>query len=807
MKKNVVVVVVVVVVVGLLASAGVFAVVKHWEDNMRLQEFKLRAYAHSGAVLGKLESVRAQVEDAALVVEYDINEEGASADKPEELLNAIKPILMPEKGIIDVSWGKVDASSKQITTLYSVKRDQQYEDKTLSVSNAFAGDVHLKDNTYEIRLMMPVYYTDEAGKHTSMAGMLVTDWNLQALIESGLAHTPPSAQDISYSTQTADGTLERVYYHPSRTRTEKDKGVHTGIVNNDEIDYAGMHWKLMYEAAPKFMRDYPLVRAWQSLLLCLLLTCFAAWAVYRNKRYTEKVEWEVQVKTAELKKSEAEFRNIIEDLQDIYCKLDLDGNISYVSPSVKQLGYTPYEVLCSNFRKYCVEKHAYKDLIEELYEKGRVENFHIQLRHKHNDVHWFLVHMQLRKDEHGKVVSIDGTLRDYTEVKESNERIHHMDRLESLGVLAGGIAHDFNNLLTSILGNASIARMKIADESPVVPLLDTIEKSSCSAAELCKQMLAYAGKGKYTVSEIDLGATVGTISNLLKSAVGSKVELQYKCAESIPPMEGDVGQVQQVIMNLITNAAESYDDKPGVVSIVVGAKTVDQDILRSCFEGEKLPEGVYVCVQVSDHGCGMDVDTINRIFEPFYTTKFTGRGLGMSAVRGILRSHFACLRVRSKVGKGTTMTVFFPVVKRHQQAAVSESSAIPELAPHKHSGTVLVVDDEDIVREAAVEMLEGLGYQVLTAEDGKQGVEIFKQHMDEIELVLLDMTMPVMDGKQCFKRLKALKDDVKVVLSSGYGEDTALQDFSDDLAGFLQKPYLMSDLDEVIAKAFQKNCG
>jgi len=799
-KKNVVVVV---VVVGLLLSAGLFAVVKHWEEKARLLEFGLRADAHRGAVVAILESVQKQLQDVALVIEHDLNDEHEDADKPEEFMNAVAPLLMHEHAFIDVNWAKVDKGSKQATVMYSLESGEQDEGHHISVSDAFAGHIHIEDGRHEMRLTMPVYYTDEKGKHTSIAGILVSEWDVSTLIEDGLAHTPVNAQDITYLNQVSDGSLTRIYYHPSRSRTDKDRDVHTDVVYREKIDYAGMHWALIYEAAPRFLKDFPIVLAWQTLFISLLLTFLMAWLAYRNMRHTAEVEREVEKKTIALKKSETEFRNMIEDLQDIYCKMDVDGHLTYVSPSIKMLGYTADDMLGKQLRSYCVEEKAYEDLIKALHEDGSVQNFHLQLNHKDGGELWFLVHMTLRKDEHGNVMAMDGTLRDYTEVKATNEHMNHVDRLESLGVLAGGIAHDFNNLLSGILGSASLARMKVGDESPVASHLNTIEESSLSAAELCKQMLAYAGKGKYSIGEIDLGKMVSKFSNLLKSAVSSKVELRCECGESVAPMEGDEGQIQQVIMNLITNAAESYGDEAGVVSILTDVKYFDKATLSSSFEGEDLPEGEYIFIRVSDCGCGMDEDTIHKMFEPFYTTKFTGRGLGMSAVRGILRSHSGGLRVHSQVGKGTTMTAFFPVAKGCQKSTLEVITA-SEPVSHSHLGTVLVVDDEEILQEVAVAMLEGLGYQVLVAENGKQGVDMFKQHMDEISVVLLDMTMPVMDGKQCFEQLKALKDDVKVVLSSGYGEDVALQGFPEGLAGFLQKPYIVRSLKQVLEQVLAK---
>jgi CheY-like chemotaxis protein len=271
----------------------------------------------------------------------------------------------------------------------------------------------------------------------------------------------------------------------------------------------------------------------------------------------------------------------------------------------------------------------------------------------------------------------------------------------------------------------------------------------------------------------------------------------------LPAIEADESQLQQVILNLITNANEAIEDKSGVISLTTGMMYADSEYLLSTYTNTALPEGRYVYLEVSDTGCGMDSKTIARIFDPFFTTKFTGRGLGMSAVIGIVNSHRGALKVYSEIDRGTTFKVLFP-------ASNKEAFLTPEkldISDHwQGHGTVLIIDDEETIREVAAIMLEDMGFKTLSAPDGKEGVAVYQQHQSEIACVLLDMTMPRMDGAACFSQLRKINPDVQVILSSGYTEQDATPDFiGKGLAGFIQKPYTPEALQEKLQTIFKEN--
>jgi len=386
-------------------------------------------------------------------------------------------------------------------------------------------------------------------------------------------------------------------------------------------------------------------------------------------------------------------------------------------------------------------------------------------------------------------VSVD---RDITDERHQKEHMEHTQRLESLGVLAGGIAHDFNNILSAILGNASMATKKLADRPDAAKHVLRIETAAQRAAELCSQMLAYSGKGMFVVKAINLSLMLKDIAKLLDVSVTKYAELDIDLLPDIPAVQADATQLQQVIMNLLINASDAIGENYGRISVCNGQITVKDGEFAQSYTGEVLAAGEYVYFEVSDTGCGMSEETRKKLFDPFYTTKFTGRGLGMSAVLGIVRGHHGAIVVDSVEGEGSRFRVLLPAFAGKKGEGVKKLEEDIDWCP---TGSILVVDDEETVREMAVMMLEEIGFGTLSAEDGVQAIEAYREHHDEIALVLLDMTMPRMDGRTCFAKLREMNPDVRVVLSSGYSEQDATNSFADhELAGFVQKPYRLATL-------------
>lgn len=392
--------------------------------------------------------------------------------------------------------------------------------------------------------------------------------------------------------------------------------------------------------------------------------------------------------------------------------------------------------------------------------------------------------------------------RDITELRRKElehqklqQQIQHAQKLESLGILAGGIAHDFNNLLTGILGNTGLAEMNVSETSPVIPNLKNIESSAMRAAELCRQLLAYSGRGRFVVKAVDLNEIVQEMTKLLETSISKKITIIYDFEKNLPAIEVDTAQIRQVIMNLILNASDAIENNVGRITLTTSSHYYDTEFLRKTYLNDNLESGNYVVLEVADTGHGMDKKTIARIFDPFFTTKFTGRGLGLAAVLGIIRGHHGAIEIDSEPGNGTTFKVYFPASL--QQAVKSKDSDMQD-KKWKASGTILVVDDEESIRMLCKRALEIHGFNVLCADDGRKAVELFNEQTD-IKLVILDMTMPYMNGEETYKELQKIKADVKVLLSSGYSENEAFDKFTGKgIAGFLQKPYKASALTEKI---------
>lgn len=370
-------------------------------------------------------------------------------------------------------------------------------------------------------------------------------------------------------------------------------------------------------------------------------------------------------------------------------------------------------------------------------------------------------------------------------------QLFQAQKMESLGVLAGGIAHDFNNLLMGVLGHAGLALDQLNPLHPIRRNLESIQKAGQRAADLTRQMLAYSGRGQFMVQSLDLSDQVEEMLHLLEVSLPKSVLLSLDLRRRLPAISADASQVQQIIMNLVINAAEAIGEASGYITLTTGVQFLDAEAIAPMRIGGEAGPGNYVFLEVSDTGCGMAEETLDRIFEPFYTTKFTGRGLGLSALMGIVRGHKGALFVHSEPARGTSFKVYFPAQPDERMA----SSAKGEEAAKVSSGLVLVVDDDETVRAVARQALEMRGYEVLEARDGRFGVDQVKAHGSRISLVLLDMTMPHMGGPAAFKEMRQLQPELPVVLSSGYNEAEALGRFEGKgLKGFIQKPYSPKDL-------------
>ncbi|WP_316411842.1 PAS domain-containing hybrid sensor histidine kinase/response regulator [Mesoterricola silvestris] len=490
------------------------------------------------------------------------------------------------------------------------------------------------------------------------------------------------------------------------------------------------------------------------------------------------------------------------DQHAIVAVTDDRGKITYVNDYFCDISKYPREELLGQDHRIINSGHHPKAFFRDLWttiKGGNVWKGEIKNKAKDGSPYWVDTTIVPLLDDEGHPIQFVAIRADITARKNGEEAQRQTQKLESLGVLAGGIAHDFNNLLTSILGNCNLASLSLPPGSPTQSFLDQIEQGSLRAADLTRQMLAYAGKGKTVIAPVNLNRLVTDMAKLLSISISKRATIHCDLAPQVPDITADPTQMQQVVMNLVTNASDAVAEHPGgVITLRTGDRTIDALDISSLAPINPIKPGRYVTLEVSDNGCGMAPGTIDKIFDPFFTTKFTGRGLGLSALLGILLSHGGTIKVYSEVGHGTCMKVFLPVAE--SQEPVPEAD--PVLASGELQGTVLVVDDDADARAIARAFSGTLGLKVLEAHDGLEAVNTFALRQREITLVLLDLTMPVMDGKEAFQRIREISAAVPIILSSGYNEREAVGDMEGSgLAGFLPKPYQHHQFEAVIRGA------
>lgn len=410
-------------------------------------------------------------------------------------------------------------------------------------------------------------------------------------------------------------------------------------------------------------------------------------------------------------------------------------------------------------------------------------------------------------NEQGTLVACVHVARDVTERKKAHEyrleleqQLLQAQKLESLGVLTGGIAHDFNNILMIILGHCTLAKEEEA-RAKIICHLDQIEIAGSRAADLCRQMLTYAGKAPLVQSQIDLTALVRDMVQMLQPAFNKKVAIECDFGAGLPKLTCDEAKIQQIVMNLVVNAAEALGEQGGEVKVTLSQKTVRKAEQKADCFGNRIPPAAYLCLEVADTGCGMDQETQKRIFEPFFSTKFTGRGLGLSAISGIIKSHDGALQLRSTPGEGTTFSVYFPLppcAPPDREDAASTLSA-PEAAA-RLQGTILLVDDEEELRTVGCELLTSMGFSVIAAKNGKEALATWQERKSEIDLVLMDLTMPELDGVETYRALRSDDRSLPVLFCSGYGDQEIRPCIGDDAhAGFIAKPYQLDQLQKTLA--------
>jgi len=469
--------------------------------------------------------------------------------------------------------------------------------------------------------------------------------------------------------------------------------------------------------------------------------------------------------------NEAELEGVVGDVTEILGKTDADLYPAHIAERMREADRRVIE-------------SGESCLVEETFD---------------NPVHGrrtFVIRKTPLRGEDGRPRGIVGVARDVTQFRQAEAAMRQAQKLESLGVLTGGIAHDFNNLLTGILGNAELALRETEEGTREHQSLLEIRRAAGVAADLTNQMLAYAGRTEVSREEVSLPRLVREVAQLISSSISKKAALTFDVPEDVSPVHADPPQLRQVTMNLLTNASDALEGRVGEITLrmrEVDRAEIPRDALAGSLQAER-----YVSMSVTDSGAGMDEATLSRIFDPFFTTKMMGRGLGLAAVQGIVTGHDGAIAVHSLVGRGTTFTVYLPA-SAGRVAARTDASA----HPRARSATVLLADDEPTVSSLVRRILEQEGHRVLVADDGRQALDLLRRHGDEIELLLLDWTMPGLSGEEALRRAREEGYTQPAILSSGFAESDLPADFRHSGVTFLKKPWDMGGLLRTVAAALE----
>jgi PAS domain S-box-containing protein len=558
-------------------------------------------------------------------------------------------------------------------------------------------------------------------------------------------------------------------------------------------------WEIVFRPTPAWLeqagrRDpYTILGAGTAASAALSLLLFV------RLRSTSQIRRLVEERTAELRASREALAGIMDNSPNAIFVKDLDGRYLVANRKFVEMygGGRATVVGCTDHDLFPPE---YADVFRRgdarTVASGRTETFEEVTEVAGRPVTSIVFKFPLR-DSEGAVRAVGGVTTDITERKRAEAEKLAMERkllesqkLESLGVLAGGIAHDFNNLLTGIMGNASLLGYELPRESSLHPHLRQIESAALRAAELCQQMLAYSGKGRFVVGPVDLGTLIQETVPLLRASIGKSVRLQFRLAERLPPVMADGTQMRQILMNLVINASDAIGDRGGDIVLTTGTVEADATLLRGAEQGAATTPGPCVFLEVRDTGCGMSPETRARIFDPFYTTKFAGRGLGLAAVLGIVRGHGGALFVESEPGKGSTFRLLLPARQDADGDTPRPGEQTGAEPVWTAKGRVLLVDDEEAVRFVGSHMVESFGLDCDTAADGAEGLARFDAPGARYDVVLLDLTMPGMSGEDVLRALRQRRPDLPVVLMSGFSEHEVSQRFTQDSpTAFVQKPF------------------
>ncbi len=512
-----------------------------------------------------------------------------------------------------------------------------------------------------------------------------------------------------------------------------------------------------------------------------------------------------------LRKSEIRYRRLFENAPIGILQVNADGGIVNANRKLLEVLHSPSKEATMQINMLTfppLQEAGVADAVQRCLAGESFVDEH-EYKSKWGAKGYYRIHYAPMYNDRGELSGAQLMVEDFTQARKANQerlalekQILQSQNLESISVLAGGVAHDFNNLLAGIMGNADLALMQLDRDEPACDSIEKIMTSAERAAELTNQMLAYSGKGQFVIQAVNLTEIVNDILQLVRVSISKKANLSLRLEPDLDTIRADITQLRQIVMNLIINASDALGDKAGDITVETGMRELSLLELGDMMAAEDIQEGRFIYIRVVDTGCGMSRETLSKIFNPFFTTKFTGRGLGLSATLGIVRGHGGAIRVQSQPGVGTEFVLYFP--------SAGEVEIKPRLATQNGlvtgSGTILVIDDEDAVREFVTEVLTMAGYTVHAVDSGKEALELCVRRGDDFDLILLDLVMPGMSGEEVFFKLQEVCPRRPVILSSGFSKKEALGPFKrENVAGYLAKPFRAAALSRVVADILRQN--
>jgi PAS domain S-box-containing protein len=504
---------------------------------------------------------------------------------------------------------------------------------------------------------------------------------------------------------------------------------------------------------------------------------------------------EIKKAEAALQSSEDRYKSLTENAPIVIFSINQNGELTYVNPAWSQiLGYPRQEVIGQNFYQFLspIQKSSHEKLFCQII-NGQQQSAELKLDLVHSDgsMRVFDLTAAVHSDSEGRVMGLIGLAKDITEETRLQEQLLMSQKMKAVGTLAGGIAHDFNNLLMGIQANISLMRLEAASDSALMEKLTRVESQIQSGASLTRQLLGYARKGRYGNRTIDLRRLIEDTLHVVKRT-NKQIMVHQQFGNEPLFMQADRGQIELVLLNLFVNAVDAMPDGG---DLNLSASLVDAAQLDG--QWPDLRPGCYIHIEVNDTGMGMDEQTRDRIFEPFFTTKEIGHGtgLGLASVYGVVKNHQGYIQAESSPGEGTTFKILLPASTARKAAETTSPADRKKEALFQPGGTILIVDDEPTILESCGELVQSLGYQVIFADSGDKAVRIYEKHHAKIDIVILDIIMPVLDGIGVYQALKAIDPDIKVIVSSGYGfNDKAKEILAQGAHLLLKKPYNRGDL-------------